>query len=1125
MHLKRVELENFKSFGRKLTVPFLDGFTAITGPNGSGKSNIGDAVLFVLGPKSNKAIRAGKLSDLIFNGGKEKKPANECSVSLVFDNHDRVIPVDADEVTLTRIIRRSRANDENYNSYFKVNARPSSLTEFDDLLAKARISAEGYNIVRQGDVLRICDMTALQRRAILDEIAGITRFDSDIEKANKERGEVETNLTQIKIILEEIGRQLTTLEREREAALKYKAVQDELTLTKAKHAKRRKDAHEADLANVHQLIEGANSDLAELDARHADLLTQFQAIEAALAENERKVVAQAGPEAKDLKAKIDAIKRVATQAEERLNYARNEITDLQAERGNVALELKKQEKDIAKHAKERGAAAAAKAEAETTLAEKEIHLTSVRDRMSHHSTRAGDVNRELADLRMRHDKALADIHESKLETDRAAEKQSRLKQTIADNEEAQETERFTLKDIDFSHHEMGDGATPQDVEDLRKGQFELKKKEAKLSKDLHELRPIVDRLVHEHSVLKAQKDANENIGRGGYARAVDAILTARDQGKLKGICGTIAELANVEKKHQVAMEVAAGGRMQAIVTQTDEDAAVAIDYLKRNKAGRATFLPLNKMVPGRPAGKPLMAVRASDSEGFAIDLVEFDEKYRPAFWYVFKDTVVVKGLDAARKLMGGVRLVTLDGDLIDAGGAMTGGDKGASRGDSVKFGQSEAAQFEDVAKKLRTYVAHQEALSQELSDVRAELDSLEAKLRDTATSSELRSTRLAELERRKTESNARLDSLVVTCAELRRDLIATEVALKEHASATQKLDSALESMERERVEKGELLKASTPKDLAKDLEATERGAADLREKVRDLTSTFDTKQTALSLLEQRKGELTQRLIDIDSKVTEHEASVRQYTDLSQTKEQELAVLLALDEQHSVALKTLNVEHDRLSKERYEARQKADKAQTDRNAKSDALLNYRGRVPIIEALIQEVCDEIAALPIAAPAQVTESQTELKDRVRSLERQIENLGAVNLLSLDEFDRQAQRKDALEADVVRLETEREHLIHVVDEIVAKKKEGFFKVYDEINVNFARTYERLSNGGRAELLLENPEEPFLAGLTMRAQPPGKKVTRLEALSGGEKSLTSMAFIFAIQEFDPSPFYYLDEV
>ncbi len=208
LFLKEIQMENFKSFGRKITVPFLQGFTAITGPNGSGKSNIADAILFVLGPKSSKAIRAGKLTDLIWNGGKDKKGADSCQVSLLFDNSDRQIPVEADEVKLTRYVGLSPSVDGGYNSYFYINDRKSSLSEFDSLLAHARISAEGYNLVQQGDVQRIVAMSSIERRRILDNIAGITKFDDDIGQAEGKRKETEENLERIRIILDEIDKQI-----------------------------------------------------------------------------------------------------------------------------------------------------------------------------------------------------------------------------------------------------------------------------------------------------------------------------------------------------------------------------------------------------------------------------------------------------------------------------------------------------------------------------------------------------------------------------------------------------------------------------------------------------------------------------------------------------------------------------------------------------------------------------------------------------------------------------------------------------------------------------------------------------------------------------------------------------
>jgi chromosome segregation protein len=241
MYLKQLELENFKSFGKKMTVPFLEGFTAVTGPNGSGKSNISDAILFVLGPKSSKALRAAKLTDLIFNGGPSKQPSDHCKVSLVFDNHDRTIPIDSDVVRLTRYVKLSESSD-GYNSYFYVNDRKSSLSEFDFLLQNARISAEGYNLVQQGDVTRIVTMSSVDRRRILDDMSGITKYDEEICKAEGERKVAEENIERISIILDELNKQIKQLEEERTSALKYLEAKDKLTMAKAQMAFKRKES-------------------------------------------------------------------------------------------------------------------------------------------------------------------------------------------------------------------------------------------------------------------------------------------------------------------------------------------------------------------------------------------------------------------------------------------------------------------------------------------------------------------------------------------------------------------------------------------------------------------------------------------------------------------------------------------------------------------------------------------------------------------------------------------------------------------------------------------------------------------------------------------------------------------
>src|SRR5467141_1857136 len=268
MHLKTINMENFKSFGHKVSIPFETGFTSVTGPNGSGKSNISDAILFVLGPRSAKAIRAGKLSDLIFNGGGTgKPPAKFCWVELLFDNADRTMPIDADEVRLRRLIRMSTQKKGEYNSYFYINDRASSLNEFDALLAHARISAEGYNLVQQGDINRITAMSNLERRRILDDIAGITKFDDDIGQAEGKRKETEENLDRIRIILDEIDKQIKQLESDRDGALKYRDLNERLTTAKAQLAYKNRELIERQIVGTREQIAKHEADKGKLEAQ------------------------------------------------------------------------------------------------------------------------------------------------------------------------------------------------------------------------------------------------------------------------------------------------------------------------------------------------------------------------------------------------------------------------------------------------------------------------------------------------------------------------------------------------------------------------------------------------------------------------------------------------------------------------------------------------------------------------------------------------------------------------------------------------------------------------------------------------------------------------------------------
>ncbi len=434
MHLKQVHMENFKSFGRKLTVPFDAGFTAITGPNGSGKSNIGDAIMFVLGPNSPRAIRAGRLTDLIFNGGSTGKAASYTLVSLTFDNQDRVMPVDADEVVLTRKVKKHPKKDDpdGYNSYFYVNGRASKKREFVDLLQHARISADGYNITAQGDVLQICQMSNVERRKVLDNIAGVTAFDADINQADKRRTEVEENLDRIGIVLEEIGRNLKQLEKEKEAAQKWRDLKDRIKQLKGLMAIRRKSDLEDRIARVQQEIDRFTQEKAkheEILAGLKDTFNQAQRDHRAL---EQQIREEGGEEVEQLQEQIKDARDKMVRLEEKINFAKSELRDATDDVAPMQAELRRIQKELGKTQTIHDQEAAKADEKAGALSTAKKDLDGVRELISKSTSGAMELNREMAKLKKEHEDAQTQVHQARLDADRLKDRRQTVAKQLAD---------------------------------------------------------------------------------------------------------------------------------------------------------------------------------------------------------------------------------------------------------------------------------------------------------------------------------------------------------------------------------------------------------------------------------------------------------------------------------------------------------------------------------------------------------------------------------------------------------------------------------------------------------------------------------------------------------------------
>jgi chromosome segregation protein len=1184
MHLKDIYVENFKSFGRKLHIPFLPGYTTITGPNGSGKSNIADAILFVLGPKSSKAIRVGKLTDLIFDGGKDKKAAGYCRVVLTFDNTDRVIPVDEDEVRISRVVRLASGNARQrkelpltamapstmtapagpqqtlegakggsaptegtgetaggapaegapapapvprsagpgYYSYFYVNERASSLGEFDNLLSHARISAEGYNLVQQGDINRIVLMTNLERRRLLDDIAGITKYDEDIERADTKRTATEENIGTIETLLDEIKRQVSQLQKERDSATKYKDLRDKRDGCKLQAAFRRKQDIEQEISDLNKQTTDLQTEQAEAGAAMEELQKKLAKAKSDVEALENKLAEAGGADAQELRQKIDTLRLEMMRAKDAVDNNRERIKQLKDAGGKTGSDLKTLDKDIDGLKAEQDRLAGELADLRDQEKATSDGLKSANDSVAKSDTKAFRIQRDLVSMKKDIEGKEEEQHKLILEKERLEDRVSRAGQDIAQIEENIKKYDFQMSDIEFDLKNLRGEAktTVTSRKDLQTDYSTKKAEEEKLVKLGRDLEEKVRELRRRWEQLRAEAAAAASVQKG-YTAAVESVLDARDKGELRGVVGTIAELATVKSEYESALTVAAGGRMQSIVVDDDEAAARAINYIKQKKIGRAIFLPLNKMILGRPSGKALMAVKDPASLGYAMDLVKFKETYRAAFWFVFGDTIVVKDLTALRKLMGGVRLVTLDAELAEPSGAMIGGTPEQAL---LRFGAPSESELKKVGQSLKEAVEAADRTSQRLQTIREEIGQMEHTVTETKSRENDFEFKTATLDFKKKEYSTTRDTLKKEREAKQKERDEAQKAVEKAAQRASEMDAQLVELRKERDELSKNLTQATPQQLATKIKKLQDALLKVGNDMRDRASALETQATKVKLLEEKRDELRRAGSGSVKEIKDCETAILKSKDLAQKSSDELNVLMEAEERSSKEVKQWQARRDAAYKLKTDLETAADKSSGKLETIGDMMISTRSKIRLLEDRLSEIAADIGTQELAFKGRLP-PLAELEGTVKECELQMQALEPVNMLSIDEYDKQAKRSGDLAGEVEQLRTQRENLMALVNELNGKKKFGLTKVFEGINRAFCGIYNELSGGGTATLELENAENPFEGGLIIKAQPKDKKAQRLESLSGGEKSLTALSLIFAIQQYQPSPFYLLDEV
>ena len=1125
MFLKRLKVRNFKSFAGATEIPFQPGFTGVAGPNGMGKSNISDAILFVLGPTSSKALRAERLTHLFFNGGSSKKPATECEVSLLFDNADRLLPSEAAEVEITRYVKLAPSDPDGYYSYFYVNGKRTTQTEIDALLSHARLSGDGYNLVQQGDVNKIVTMGPVPRRGLLERLAGISQYDEELERAATKRTDLDQNLSRIQTLLGEIKGRLSALEGQRLQAIQYKQLQDVKRRTEARLARAGHRMAEQELATCQKQVAAVREELARLEATRGELSARGEELARSIDQIDRDVAEAGGAAAVKFKAELDEKRMAYARLDQSLAHLRETLEEISGQTDDLARGV---EADVAQRTtleKQQSSLAGRLAALEKQAEENTAGIRAATGTGGRTGDKLAAARKQQLELERQHDSKQKAWQQAVQEREAANAARDGAERTVAQAEDDLRERGVEVKDLELRMKESGTakGGGGPATGDLQKELFTLRNQEKSLTSESERLTREVTELNRRYLALDARLKARTESGaRPNQLAAVDFLLSQRNLGKLPGIRGTVEELAEYDPKVKTALQVAGGGRFQAIVVETDQVAEECIKLLRDEKRGRATFLPLNKMLPGRPHGKSLLAAKASGATGFAIDLVKFDEPYRAAFWYAFGETVVMNDLASARAEMGGVRLVTLAGDLIEATGAISGGYLDPS---AQGRGADSAVELKRLGDELREKSAAESAARATLAKAQERIRTVSEELATRSIHDQSQQSTRQILEKDLTAARARFKAAQERIASATAEQKRAESGFGTSDETVGRLAEEIATLKAAIAQAQEEYLGQLPESLGAKLRALQEAAQKTSEERVRVNGELEAARASLSALvsglETRRKELAEATASVAAKKKEIAQTERA---VHESKEA-LDALKSVESRQTEAQKAQAERKRKLEGDRLDLTRRLAEAGANLETRRSLLTQEETRLAVAEARFHELEEALKQFPDPEPDEKPASVDELKRRITTLEQQLATMGDVNLRAVEEYDGEKTRLDEFSSEVQRLTSEKTELVGLVDEIEKKKRERLRDVVVQISGNFREIYGELSAGGEGEIALENPDDPLAGGLLIRARPVGKTVARLEQLSGGEKSLASLAFIFSLQRYDPSPLYVFDEV
>ncbi len=1120
MYLKNIEVQGFKSFANKINFEFHNGITGIVGPNGSGKSNVADAVRWVLGEQRIKQLRGAKMEDVIFAGTENRKPLGFAYVAITLDNSDHSLAIDFDEVTVSRRLFRSGESE------YMINGTVSRLKDINELFYDTGIGKEGYSIIGQGQIDKILSGKPEERRELFDEAAGIVKYKRRKIMTQKKLDDEQANLVRVNDILSELEKQVKPLENQSDKAREYLKYKEELKvndinmfLLEVENIKNKFDDLDSkyniavnDLEDTKHIFEKTKSEYEQLELEIEDISSNVDEKKNEL--NKIQLLKEKyDGEIRLLNEQINSAKMNDSHIRDRINAINAKVEDLEKEKTSY----ENQKTDINKVLKE----------ADDTRKKEFDVLAGISENIQSLLSEIEDAKNEIIDLLNQKSAVKSKIQRYDTMLEQISIRKSEISQKLikfSSDKESQDKVigelETDLKEVSMQIIELSDknDDITDKINEINKNLIEMDKKSKDLSMEYQ----------RNHSKLESLKNITERYE--GYGNSIRKIMEIKEQ--KKGIAGVVADIIKVDKQYEVAVETALGGSIQNVVTDTETTAKELIEYLKKNKFGRATFLPLSS-IANRTGFNNERVLSEKGVLGLACDLVHIKKEYEAIAKYLLGRIVVVDHIDnaliIARKYSYTLRIVTLDGELLNAGGSMSGG---AFKNASNLLGRRR--EIEDLEKNIKV---NQEAYK------KCEEDIKNSKGRILDYSNESEKIRKVLQEQFLLQNTIKLN-------------------MNQAAEKQKELEDYFEDFKREKSEIGIQITdiKENNNELNMELKTYEDLNASLEEKIKGLNETLEEEKKNESAQNEKVDIMKLEFMEMNQKVSFVAENIRRIEGELESNRTELELIRQneTDSGNDVKIKSEEIEKIKISieeadktfdkyseeiKELYERKEKQSNEHKDFFTKRESLSEKMNqldkeiyRLNSQKEKLEEQQDnqinymwneyEITYnIALELKNEEYDNLSEIKKNISDLKSKIKTLGDVNVNSIEEYKSVSERYEFLKTQHDDLVDAEKSLMQIIEELDKGMRAQFTEKFAQIRVEFDKVFKELFGGGKGTIELNEEEDILEAGITIISQPPGKKLQNMMQLSGGEKALTAIALLFAIQNLKPSPFCLLDEI